>query len=156
NLGANYLVAPGEQHFILDLDVKGQRNGIADLTHLELIYGDLPDTFIVKTPSGGLHAYYKGSAPASVAKKSLGGGIDIRGNFNGKASYVVGPGSIIDGNSYRVESDKPIAAAPGWLIKLCEQTIKEPLKRPEGAELDQPSDVEAMRRYLKQLVEEGD
>src|SRR5262245_3975723 len=63
----NYLVAPKRGFFTSDLDVKGGRDGIKDLTTLQDLYGDLPDTLTVRTPSKGLHIFYEGTAPASVA-----------------------------------------------------------------------------------------
>lgn len=152
----NYLVAPDEDHFVLDPDVKGERNGIKNLEDLQDLYGDLPDTLVVQTPSGGYHIYWQGRAPVSAGKASLGGGIDVRGNVGGKAGYVVGPGSTIDGKPYTVVTEHPIAPAPGWLIQLCEQPTVAPMKRPEGVKIDNAIDVPRMRRRLTNLVEQGD
>lgn len=156
NPHANYIAAPSEDYFITDLDVKDGRNGLRDLEMLALEYGDLPDTLLVKTPSGGLHFYWRGTAPLSVGKKSLGGGIDIRGNCNGRAGYVLGPGSQIGGKPYEIVADHPIAAAPDWLVQLCSQSSSPALKRAEGVELDSDIEVSRMRDYLVHRVEQGD
>lgn len=70
---------------VVDLDVKGGVNGIASLRDL---IGDLPLTMVVRTPSGGIHLYYRTGSenlPSSVGK--LGPGIDIRGSGANAISF---------------------------------------------------------------------
>ena len=56
---------------------------------------NLPETHMVRTPSGGLHLYFAGSLPPSSGR--IGPGIDTRG----RSSYVLVPPSIINGVEYR-------------------------------------------------------
>ena len=100
----NYGVVLGDDYFALDLDCKGRGNGVDQLDLLEIMNGELPRTFMVKTPSGGEHRYFRGTAPSSVGKKELGDSIDVRG----EGGYVLGPGSSIDGRFYEVIVDAPI------------------------------------------------
>jgi hypothetical protein len=159
---ANYLVAPDESHFILDPDMKNGRNGFRDLESLEALNNELPDTLTVKTPSGGAHIYFRGSAPNTTGKSSLSAdgksksGVDVKGNQGGRAGYVVGPGSVIDSKAYEVIVDHPIAAAPDWLVALCAQSSSPILKRAEGVKLDDDIEVGRMRDSLVRLVAEGD
>jgi hypothetical protein len=154
----NYGAVPGDDYFVADLDNKAAkdgkraRDGKRDMLALIEKNGALPDTFVVQTPNNGYHLYLKGTAANSVAKKSLGGGIDIRG----RRGYVVGPGSIINGNEYKIIEDLPIAAAPAWFIDLVKITVAEPAKRVEGVADNSPHEISKMRTYLRARVEQGD
>jgi len=102
--------------FVLDLDVKEDRNGIQAL--LELAAGKpLPDTAAVLTPSGGVHLYWRLPPGAWVPnRRGLVPGVDVRG----EGGYVVGPGSPHkNGSTYREpEEDHPLADPPDWLLEL--------------------------------------
>ncbi|GAI78349.1 unnamed protein product, partial [marine sediment metagenome] len=52
------LAGKGSGVLILDVDVKNNQPGLESLARLEEEYGSF-DTFTVKTPSGGLHLYFK-------------------------------------------------------------------------------------------------
>lgn len=80
---------------VLDIDVKNA-NGFATLYELELANSPLPPTYTVRTPSGGEHRYFKGTAPSSVCR--LGPGLDVRS----RGGYVLLPPSIVDGKVYEV------------------------------------------------------
>jgi len=150
--GMNYGVSMDETHFVLDLDCKAGKDGKNDLDVLEISNGDLPDTLRVRTPSGGEHRYFAGSAANSVGKKELGGGIDVRG----KGGYVLGPGSMVDGNAYEIGTDAEIANAPSWLLELVARRAVAAAKREPNVALDAPAEIHRMRTYLKNLVDQGD
>nr|WP_255429699.1 bifunctional DNA primase/polymerase [Streptomonospora sp. PA3] len=69
------------------------------------------------TTAKGHHDYYWAPADAD-----LGNGLGaLRGHLDGDVragrAYVIGPGSVhATGVLYRVAEDRPIAAAPGWLV----------------------------------------
>lgn len=96
---------------VLDVDVKNGRNGLADLKTLPAI----PDTYTVKTPSGGYHLYFRtpDGVEVSNSAKNLPAGLDIRG----ASGYVLAPGSVIDGKKYEVARAAPVAPAPEWLLE---------------------------------------
>ncbi len=148
----NYGVAMDHKHFVLDLDSKNGKDGRKDLEALEINNSDLPNTFIVGTPSGGFHIYLAGSAANSVGKKELGGGIDVRG----KGGYVLGVGCAIDGRQYEILGDGPIADAPAWLLDFTVRHVAMPAKRDPNVPLDTPHEVSRMRAYLESLVDQGD
>jgi hypothetical protein len=82
---------------VIDIDIKGKSNGFDTLESLGIT---LPPTLVAITPSGGEHWYF--TYPKRVRNgvghlKSKIPGVDIRGHHG----YVVAPGSIIDGKSYR-------------------------------------------------------
>ena len=102
--------------YVVDLDVKADNvNGIITWKGLCDEHGEFP-TFAVRTPSGGLHLYYKAprdiGALANTQATVFGKGIDTR--FNG---YVLGEGSTIDGKAYVVESKAGIAPLPQWIAQ---------------------------------------
>jgi hypothetical protein len=106
---------------VLDVDNKKDKNGSKVLDDLCLL-NDMPDTFTVRTPTGGFHYYFKPSASVCNSANKLGLGLDVRGD----GGYVVGPGSTIvddvDGQkvdgSYEVIDRAPVADAPAWLEQL--------------------------------------
>jgi len=94
-------LAIGKQGMIvIDCDRKPNGpDGVAafdDLCRREGI--DRSDAFVVTTPSGGLHFYYRTEIPYGNSSGSLPPGIDVRG----KGGYVIAPGAVLpDGRSYR-------------------------------------------------------
>lgn len=130
---SHYGVALDETHIVIDLDVK---HGKAGIDNWNLIRSfclpdgvSFPETFTVRTTSGGLHLLYKVQAPvrgavdafhallADWADTSNGTGVDVKA-FGG---YVVGPGSIVDGKPYLIEDNRDPAtldnATTAWLTQ---------------------------------------
>lgn len=96
--GCNAAVATGEGVIVIDADCKDGRPGLSSLELLEMSY-DLPQSFRVKTPSGGLHVYLSTTESfGNVVNHPDYPGIDIRGD----GGYVVAPGSELDGVPYAV------------------------------------------------------
>lgn len=108
-------IATGERSgcFVVDLDVKDDKDGVSELSKL----GEVPKTYTVATPTGGFHLYFqhpgfkvRNSGPNS---NPIGPGIDIRGD----GGYVVAPGSPHkNGGVYTIACEAPIAQAPSWLL----------------------------------------
>lgn len=86
---------------VIDIDPKNGGNA-AVLDHL-------PETFTVRTASGGWHAYFSGQAANRVGLLQ---GVDVRG----VGGYVVAPGSVVAPGAYVVERLLPVVAAPEWLL----------------------------------------
>ncbi|MFF4327244.1 bifunctional DNA primase/polymerase [Streptomyces sp. NPDC001591] len=79
----------------------------------------LPPTFTVTTPSGGLHRYFTAPPEPKVRSNQdiLGRHIDHRA----WGGYVVAPGSTTPNGTYTVTDDRPVAPLPGWVhAKLTE------------------------------------
>lgn len=128
-------------HPVVDIDTKGDKPGLQ--SHGDL--GGTWDTLVVRTPSGGFHAYH--DAPYAVANSigDVAPGIDIRG-FHG---YVLAPGSIVDGKPYELWVDKPLAPLPAAILARCRQ----PGDRPTAAtgspvELDTPAALASAASYV--------
>lgn len=105
---ANYGVPSWPQNPLLVVDVDPKNGG--DERFLE-ISADLPpscwDTFRVRTPSGGMHFYFRVEEDLGIVggAQTIGGGIDII--YGGL--WVVGPGSVRDIDGRRI----PYAFAEG-------------------------------------------
>lgn len=138
-----------KDRLVLDVDNKKGKNGSKALEDL-CVLNDLPDTFTVRTPTGGFHYYFKPSASVGNSNSKLGLGLDVRGD----GGLVVGPGSSIvdeiDGRKverfYEIINGAPVADAPAWLEQLAGQpTVRsadagKPATMPNGEplELDTP------------------
>lgn len=95
----------------IDVDEEKEKDGYATLSEWERTYGELPETAVAITGSGGMHYLYRTSRMGirpSVNRKL---GIDIRAN----GSYIVAPPSIHpNGRRYEWQDhpeDVPIAMA---------------------------------------------
>lgn len=77
--------------FVLDVDSK---EGFDTLLQWEIENKPLPRTLRIRTPSGGMHVWLRGSRPSSV--KKIAPGIDVRGI----GGYCLLPPSIVDGKEY--------------------------------------------------------
>ena len=101
NVGASDLV-------IIDVDNGDGKTGSATLAAL----GALPETYTVRTPSGGYHYYFKTGGRA-FTQRPLAKFIDVRA---GKG-YVIAPGSIgANGQPYETISEAAFAELPEWLL----------------------------------------
>lgn len=88
---------------VLDVDTK----------HGGEIPEGLPETLKVQTPSGGWHLYYKHDGGVKNSVSTLRPGVDVRSN----GGYVLGPGSVVDGKEYVIETKRQLAEAPDWVVK---------------------------------------
>lgn len=108
----------------LDLDRHGGPDGIARFAALCTDRGEeWPDTLTVRTPSGGLHLYFRPAdgtviGSTSGGRSRLGPGIDTRGPGRRTGGYLIGPGSVVAGRTYTIERAVPVAPLPTWLVEL--------------------------------------
>lgn len=125
---------------VLDDDKGKNPEAISSMEALELEYGELPNTFTVKTISGGFHYYFYGEGRNSASSK-LGKGLDSRG----AGGYVIAPCSP----GYSVVNNTDPIDAPDWFIELigkpteCKELAQIPL-----IELDKESAINLARQYL--------
>ncbi|MGI0021191.1 MAG: bifunctional DNA primase/polymerase, partial [Nitrososphaera sp.] len=129
-IDGNYGIATGEYkdgYFaVVDIDVKNGKNGFESLQAAGI---ELPATYTVATANGGQHHYYCTSTLLG-SRNNLLEGVDLKGD----GGYVVGPGSMIDGRSYTVIDDRPLAVLPEWSPaglqdtrgQRCRSTMRQP------------------------------
>lgn len=111
----------------VDVDMKNGKDGLKSLQEWESRNGVLPETFTVKTPTGGYHLIFKlpEDVKISCGVSVLGEGIDIRGD----GGYVVAVGSINEAwERYDIDCDLPVALAPQSLLDFL--TLKKSKKEP--------------------------
>jgi hypothetical protein len=156
----NYGVCPGDHHVIIDLDNKPHegKDGRLFFADLEIENGDVSDTFIVSSPSGGRHLYLKtsrvvGNAHAFPASS----GIDIRGAHG----YVVGPASeLIAGKCKITDTPGPYTVdkftenfqlTPAWLDGyLREKRDRDPNADSPLIPWDMQENIEKAEKFLKE------
>lgn len=123
----------------IDVDVKNA-DGIATLEKLEEQLGELPQTVMSETPSGGIHYYFK-YVKGIRNRKNVGEGIDIQAD----GTQTVEAPSQIDGTYYEwVNSpfEYEIAELPQkWKQYLCEEVDEDTLLL-SNKPFEAPSEVE--------------
>lgn len=103
-------------------------------------------TFMVATPSGGLHLYFSPAGiPVGNSKERLGPLIDVRGT----GGYVIAPGSYRDGGYYTALNSDPLVPLPSWTAELHES----PQPPPASAQMNLPADLHNGNAYAQAALE---
>ncbi|MFP3992717.1 bifunctional DNA primase/polymerase [Streptomyces sp. E11-3] len=120
---------------VVDLDMpkdKGSADapcGAATFTALcERAGHTVPDTYRVRTASGGMHLYF--TAPDGVRLTNTAGTIAPLVDTRARGGYVVAAGSITPAGTYEALCASETAAVPAWL-----QSILHPAPKPARAPL---------------------
>lgn len=123
----------------IDVDVKNA-DGVKTLEGLEDKYGELPETVMSETPSGGIHYYFK-YVEGIRNRKNVGAGIDIQAD----GTQTVEAPSVIDGNEYEWIYDPfeyEVAELPqAWKDFLCEKGSEDTVTLTAPA-FEAPSEVQ--------------
>lgn len=135
---------------VVDVDTKAGKKGRETYEKLDKKHG-WPETFTIKTPSGGLHLYYTGGGFRNTQGDhgGLGAGIDTRG----EGGFVVGPGSSISDKEYFIFRDRPMAHIPDWLKERLSKHRADMLTPKESGKTivaDQEDDIKSAIEFLKQ------
>lgn len=147
----NIGVATGAGTLVVDVDVKDDKPGRASLEMLELT--DFPESYRVKTPSGGEHIYLKIDHDyGQKANLPDYPGIDIRCD----GGYVLGPGSTIDGKPYEA-SEAPIEPIPSWFDNYLRKVKPRRSDRSSKPliELDRPENIDKAKDWLVNYAPEA-
>lgn len=115
---ANIGIATGAISGIWVLDIDGD-DGESSLRRLEEQNSPLPTTVEVISGGKGRHLYFRYPALLRInnSARKLGAGLDVRGD----GGYIVAPPSVHPSGALymrSVDSEKFIAEAPDWLLKL--------------------------------------
>jgi hypothetical protein len=142
----NVGIATGKGLVVVDADCTKGKPGLETLEYMDML--DLPQSFRVKTASGGAHVYLKTDHPHRQRIDNIPEypGIDIKCEGN----YVVGPGSFIGSDGYEVTSEAPIEKLPTWFNDHLKKHAKIHRERNVDAigSWDQPANVERAKKYL--------
>ena len=127
--GDNVACLTGWGVYVIDVDVKNG-DGLSNWEQKKAQY-NLPDTFTVKTPSGGFHFYYSVPVDAGLRNSAFWGEhIDCRADGGyvlcppSKLSYAQGDGSSLE-KSYELVSTVSMAALPANVLYEVQQHRKE-------------------------------
>jgi putative DNA primase/helicase len=107
---ANIGIATGRRAglLVIDIDPRKTSDWLQSVNSLKL-----PQTFTVRTASGGFHLYFASPAHSKITiGANLLPGIDWRG----QGGYVVGAGSIVKGVTYEIVRSCAIVTAPAALL----------------------------------------
>ncbi|MFF0729295.1 bifunctional DNA primase/polymerase [Streptomyces sp. NPDC004134] len=110
---------------VLDLDVaKGKQDapgGAATFKALcERTGQPVPDTFTLRTTSGGEHRYF--TAPPGTRLGNTAGTLAPHIDTRAHGGYVVAAGSTVGGRSYAVIDSAPVVPLPAWLLERLRPT----------------------------------
>jgi putative DNA primase/helicase len=112
---------------VVDVDVADGKVGLRTLRDLETRHDELPETYTVRTPTGGWHYYFRFDPERPLGNGKLGADIDTRG----EGGQVLAPPTLhpIVGTSYVVTQDVPLADLPEWAydILLPAKTTEQPM-----------------------------
>lgn len=118
---------------VIDIDNHNGVDGLGNLKEFLDTYDiTLPKTQVIKTPSGGLHYYFKLDEKYNdtqfIQNHSQLAGVDFQTHMR----YVVAPPSQIDGKYYEVVRDVELAELPEkWLEMFTDKTITKKNKKRE-------------------------
>ncbi|MBO6724290.1 MAG: AAA family ATPase [Rhizobiaceae bacterium] len=148
----NIGVACGNGLLVVDVDVKNGKPGLASLDLLEV--AGLPQSFRVKTPSGGRHIYVN-------VEHDYRNRVDLPGfegiDLKSTGGYVVGPGSEFDGRKYEIiggEIEPAGGAFEDFLQRIAPRRRKATVASPL-LELDLPEYVKRAEHYLREQAPEA-
>lgn len=126
-------IACGPSHLVvIDLDTPTDPDhltGAARLAELEHHHENLPDTFTVRTPSGGWHLYYR--APDGRTLTNSASRVAPRIDTRATGGYVVAPPTSLGTSSYHLVRDhKDLPTLPAWFAQLLIQPDPGDANRP--------------------------
>lgn len=135
----NIGIATGKVSGITVIDIDTKNNGLETWQDICAKY-DIPNTYTVKTGSGGLHLYFKYCKDVPNSTNTYGSGIDTRND----GGYIIAPPSNHkSGGSYAVIADVPLADFPDDLLKA-----KAPAPRIKDAPVSKSISLERAELFL--------
>ena len=144
----NIGIRTGQGLVVLDFDVR-ERTGLVDLATMEALH-DLPRSYRVRTPSGGIHVYLS-VGPEETYANAVGTvsgfpGMDVRAD----GGYVAGPYSVTPEGVYEPLGGE-IEPAPASVLALLRQRTERSVDAGKPVvELDQPDAIARAVKYLQQ------
>jgi hypothetical protein len=132
---ANVGILTGVVSGLWVLDIDPGNGGMVALSGLVAAYGRLPETYVVRTPSGGLHYYFLLPAdfePRNAQHGRRAGRLPVGIDVRGRGGQVVAPPSTRVDGRYVLEQDFPLSPAPEWLLDML-RPVEQPAAPPVAA-----------------------
>jgi len=151
-LTKNYGIPTGPRNMIIVVDVDTKDEGIEEFNKYILEFGPL-NTFTVQSWSGGYHYFfnydpnnYKMVNYLTNSSGYRGKGLDIRT----KGGFIIGPGSVVNGQEYKVINQAPIMDMPDTLIDWLTESRTRPdkPKRPSNRHNEINTQVSTDIKYI--------
>jgi RecA-family ATPase len=139
---ANIAFSPHEVGLAV-VDIDGGQEGVDNWMSLQDTHGEVPSTYAVETPRGGLHLYYRGEVPPSVGV--LAPHIDTRG----RGSYALLAPSVVGGKPYRPLNNLSPADLPAFVPAILAANKRERARAAADVELNRPVNVDRATLYLE-------
>ncbi len=108
------------------------------------------DTFTVKTPSGGLHLYFKYDENVDKTTSNGEEHVDTRGN----GGYIVSPNSIINGNKYEIIKDTHFKHLPDNLKDYLSNVIFNRKDKPKKKPKKKRKEIKKTENKEEEVIEE--
>lgn len=157
--GCNWAISTGLSNlFVIDVDPEGFE-AWERIAAQPAVREALDSAYIVHTPRGGLHIYFRGEGPSTASRIAEGidtrGGVMVDGQLK-SGGYVLLPGSRTADGAYTEGMRRPIPDMPEAIHALVPERktgAAHGLDRPP--DLDQPRNVQWALDLLKGYVEQG-
>src|SRR5678815_4495726 len=132
---ANIGILTGLASKLWALDLDPRNGGDASLKALEEEFGALPETYLVRTGSGGLHYLFElpDDFTPGASNMRLPAGLECKG----EGRQIVAPPSVSGFGPYEVLRGGPVLPAPAWLLDLIRPRI--PVQRDDAPAWNAPS-----------------
>ncbi|WP_170381946.1 AAA family ATPase [Ruegeria atlantica] len=117
--------------FVVDLDDRDGKDGLSAYKGMNLDPDDA--LFVVRTPSGGLHLYFRGVDDLTISQSDIAPGIDTRGH----GGFVFAPGARTVFGEYKIERGDLWDLDELLLGKLPERIRTALIRKNEVSEEDQ-------------------
>lgn len=123
--GDNIAIVTGNRSglVVIDFDKKDKKESVEELIdRASKEYGELPETYTVKSGNGGRHLYYAVSEEIEIRNKARFGDLPI--DVRGEGGYVIAPPSVHPETeeNYEIVKDIPLATLPESWINTLRQT----------------------------------
>ncbi|MDW5313357.1 bifunctional DNA primase/polymerase [Rhizobium sp. PL01] len=134
---------------VVDIDMKGGLDGEGSWNALMAEHGGYePVTYMVATPSGGRHLYFKGHRGIRNSASKLGPGLDVRA----AGGYIIAAGSVNGAGTYEnLFPERGLAPLPDWLATVLMSKPKPKEKLP--AQIQDEDDAKFNRRYARAAID---
>ena len=154
--GCNWGISLAKSHLVvIDIDdkpataTKPAKKGSKTLAALIEEHGELPETLVVRTTTGGKHLYYN---EANGVVHGFAVGVNGFGEDIDSPNYVMVPGTWLSSSNnkyYEITNNKPIADTPEWFGLYLKGSAEKVSQEPVIDELDTDALVKRAIQHLQ-------